>query len=480
MKYYLQTFWCQMNIADSEKINMIMLKSWFFRTNEIKEADVIILNTCSVRKKWEDKVYSLARDIIKIHKQNWTKCFVWLTWCMVRKSWIRKWIVDNWKKRIAAKEIENLKSYDDIFNSDDKIFWMTDRIDFVFRIEDLTFLPKILSVIMKKNIWNDETYNEYLKIKQLQDNPWSANIVIQTGCDNFCSYCIVPHTRWREKSRDKNEIINEIKETVAKWTKEIYLIWQNVNSYSKESRAKLWNIDALSWNSTEVNTPFRELLNEIDKIDWLDRIRFTSSNPHDMTKDILDAHFNLNKTCNYLHFALQSWDNEMLKKMNRKHTYEDFKSQVEYLRNKDPLFSISTDIIVGFPWETEEQFLNTLKAFDEINFDFAYIARYSPRKWTYSADKLIDDVSAKEKARRWHILNNKLEECVKNRSSLLIWTTQEVLVQGISKSWKMYWRTRNFKEVYFDNNPEISIWDIVTVKIDWLNKWVLEGSIINR
>jgi tRNA-2-methylthio-N6-dimethylallyladenosine synthase len=134
-------------------------------------------------------------------------------------------------------------------------------------------------------------------------------------------------------------------------------------------------------------------LSEINKIDWIDRIRFTSSNPHDMTWDILDAHFELNKTCNYLHFALQSWSNEMLKKMNRKHTYDDFKMMVNYLRKKDPLFSISTDIIVWFSWETEEMFEQTLVAIQECEFDFVYNARYSVRKWTIASKLYPDDIS---------------------------------------------------------------------------------------
>ncbi|HBY74724.1 TPA: hypothetical protein DEG21_02365 [Patescibacteria group bacterium] len=152
----------------------------------------------------------------------------------------------------------------------------------------------------------------------------------------------------------------------------------------------------------------------------MDRIRFTSSNPHDMTPDILDAHFELNKTCNYLHFALQSGDDEVLKNMNRKHTYADFKKQVEYLRNKDLYFGISTDIIVGFPGETEAQFQNTVKAMKELEFDFAYIARYSERSGTTASKLLKDNVASIEKARRWHILNNILKETFTSRANLMV------------------------------------------------------------
>lgn len=530
MNYFLQTYGCQMNISDSEKINMILFQSGLKKVDDYNDAQIVILNTCSVRKKWEDKVYSLVRDIKRYFKKNNITWYVWITGCMVRKTWLKQDYYNKTRDRITAKKIEVISEENSIFNSDDKLFWKNENIDFVFRIEDTSYLTKILSIILWQDIWNDEKYNEYLKIKQLQDNIWSANVVIQTWCDNFCSYCIVPFTRGREKSRDKSEIINEIKEVVAKWTKEVYLIWQNVNSYWKETRVKLWDIEKMKWKNdtwnnfgfTENNknlfknnknliwidiltcsrwqeeyliwknlttkdsqlksiikTPFRELLEEVDKIDWLDRIRFTSSNPHDMTFDILDAHFELSKTCSHLHFALQSWDNEILSKMNRRHTYEDFRTQVQYLRSKDPLFAISTDIIVWFPWETEEQFNNTLQAFEELEFDFAYIARYSPRRWTFSADKLEDNISSDIKAKRWHILNNSLEKNVEKRWRLMLWTNQPVLIQWITKMWKFFWRTRNFKEVVFSKKSFYKIWDLVNVRINNLNWWILEGEIVD-
>lgn len=479
MNYYLLTFWCQMNYADSEKINMILMQSWIKKVSTIEEADIVILNTCSVRKKWEDKVFSLINGIRKTDKISNKKTVIGITGCMIRKTWINKEYFESEKDRVAVKNIERLENQDWIFNNDDKIFWRTNLVDFTLRIEEIVYITKILSVLIKKEIWNDEKYNEYLKIKQLQDNPWSANIVIQTWCDNFCTYCIVPYTRWREKSRDMAEILDEIKEVLKSWTKEITLIWQNVNSYWKDSKNKLWNSEKLIWNNKQnFVTPFRELLDEVNKIKWLDRIRFTSSNPHDMTLDILDSHFELDKTCNHLHFALQSWDNEILKKMNRKHSYEDFKLQVEYLRSKDPIFSISTDIIVWFPGETEENFQNTLKAFEELDFDFAYIARYSARKWTQADTNMIDSIPYSVKAYRWHILNNMLGKSVKKRSELMIWKKEEILVQGINKTWECFWRTRNYKEVYFNWINWLNIWDIVEVKIIKLTWWVLRGEII--
>lgn len=256
---------------------------------------------------------------------------------------------DEQYKRHGTKHITLLESSDSLTNYDDELFLRSDSIDFTFRIEEVSFLTKILSLITSEDIGNDAKFNEYLAVRQLQENPASANIIIQTGCDNFCTYCIVPHTRGREVSRAQEDIITEIREVVQGGSREITLLGQNVNSYGKETKAKLWNPDELTWTNKDVKTPFRELLEEINTIDGLDRIRFTSSNPHDMTKDILDAHFELPKMCNYLHFALQSGSDTMLRRMNRKHTYADFKAQVEYLRGRDSLFSISTDIIVGFP-----------------------------------------------------------------------------------------------------------------------------------
>lgn len=329
-------------------------------------------------------------------------------------------MIDPDYKRKNAEKITLLDSTNSLANYDDELFLRSLLIDFTFRIEEVSFLTKILSLITGEDIGNDGKFNEYLAVRQLQENPSSANVIIQTGCDNFCTFCIVPHTRGREISRSKEEILTEIRDVVQAGTREITLLGQNVNSYGKETRAKLWNTEQLTWENPDVKTPFRELLEEIDQIADLNRIRFTSSNPHDMTRDILDAHFDLPKMCPYLHFALQSGSDTMLKKMNRKHSYADFKSQVEYLRARDPLFSISTDIIVGFPGETEEQFQETVRAMQECQFDFAFIARYSARSGTIATDRYEDDITPEEKARRWTILNDILRETVKNRNQLMV------------------------------------------------------------
>lgn len=483
--YYIKTFGCQMNYADSEKIDMILRSAGFRKVTDPVQSDVIVMNTCSVRQKWEDRVFGFMHEIERYHKKNETEKapLFGITGCMVRKSGLAKRYLKNEEgnmdeeyKRQNAEKIVLLDSSEALENYDDELFLRSQSIDFVFRIEEVSYLTKILSLITDEDIGNDAKFNEYLAVKQLQENPSSANIIIQTGCDNFCTFCIVPHTRGREASRPSEEIVVEIKQVLKSGTREITLLGQNVNSYGKETKKKLWNSEALTWTSPDVKTPFRELLEKIDDINGIDRIRFTSSNPHDMTRDILDAHFELPNMCNYLHIALQSGSDTMLTRMNRKHTYADFKSQVDYLRDRDTLFSISTDIIVGFPGETEEEFQATATAMRECQFDYAFIARYSSRSGTLATTRYEDDISSQEKARRWTILNDILRETTKDRNLLMVWREEEILIAGEWKDETLVGRTRNFKEVFIPYTPDIKIGDIVLVKIVEGSGWVLKGE----
>lgn len=476
-KYYLKTFGCEMNQVDSEKINMILLQSGFLKTNDYLDADVIILNSCSVRKKAEDKVYSLIKEIKDLNKTRENKIIVWVTGCMVRKTWINKKYISQEKERITPKDITYLKDKAWIFNNDDKLFPKIENLDFTLRIEEIKYLSLILSHIYNEKIWSDDKFDDYLKLSQLRENKFSASVIVQTWCDNFCSFCIVPYTRGGEVSREHDEIIAEIKKLVESWVKEISLVGQNVNSYGKQKNLKLWNEEKMSWNSWVWVSPFRELLDDINKIEWIDRIRFTSSNPHDMTQDILEAHFELDKTCNYLHFALQSGSNDMLKRMNRRHTYADFKKMVEYLRSKDSYFSISTDIIVWFSGETDEMFQATVNAVSELELDFVYIARYSERSWTIASKMYPDDIPDSVKAERWHILNEVLEKNVRKRWEKMIWRIEEILISW-EKDWQFYGRTRNFKEVFFVKKNGVEIGNIIKVKITWVDDWTLVWEII--
>ncbi len=469
-----------MNQADSEKINMILLQSWFFKVSDWKQADLVILNTCSVRQKGEDRVFGFTEEIKKYNTENNKNILLGITGCMVRKSGLNNEYLEDYKRdKNKAKQIVKAKSKNEILNNDDKLFprfW--EKLDFTLRIEDIKYLPIQLTHIFWETIWKDYKFDDYLKQKQHRENPSQAIIIIQTGCDNMCSYCIVPQTRWREESRSIKDIISEAERVASEWAKEITLLWQNVNSYWKEFiDKKFWNKEKAKWNEWLEKSPFRELLEKLDKIEGLDRIRFTSSNPHDMTQDILDAHFDLKKTCNYLHFALQSWNNKMLKQMNRRHTYQDFKKMVKYLRSRDPNFAISTDIIVGYSNESEDMFKDTIKAYEECEFDFVYNARYSVRKGTIAERIYPDNISEEIKSNRWHKLNNILLKSITKRNNKMIWKIEEVLISW-EKDWNFFGRTRNFKEIYFEKKDWIKIWNIVKIKILSLNKYILNWKLI--
>ena len=416
---------------------------------------------------------------------------IWITGCMVRKTWVNKEYLPENIERNRAKKIEILPDSSGILNCDDKLFPRAEQLDFVFRIEEIKYIPLLLTQLYGQKIGNENSFDDYLKQKQMRESHFSANIIIQTGCDNYCTFCIVPFTRGKEISRSMEDIVEEAKEAVANGAKEINLIGQNVNSYGKQFvDKKLWNEEKSSWQPSfpaplpegegskkKFISPFRELLNQLDAIEWLDRIRFTSSNPHDMTQDILDAHFELDSLCNYLHFALQSWSNDMLKKMNRKHSYQDFKKMVEYLRGRDPEFAISTDIIVGYSWETDEMFQETIQAMKECEFDFSFTARYSVRPDTIASKIYPDDVSDELKASRWHILNSILLENIQNRNTQMLGKNYEVLISWF-KDGQFFGRTRNFKEVFFEWSKKntIKIWDIVEVEVWELDRYVLKAK----
>lgn len=659
-----------MNQADSEKIHMVLLQSGFIKSPTIENADLVVFNTCSVRQKGEDRVFGMIREIEKLNKNRENKILTSITGCMVRKTWIAKRYIpeeklDTSKKRKTAKKIDYLESLEWIFNYEDKLFPRSESIDFVFRIEETKYVPHILSHIYGEKVWQEDKFDDYLKQVQLRENPFSSSVIIQTGCDNYCSFCIVPYTRGKENSRKQSEIIDECKTSAESGSKEITLLWQNVNSYGKQQNLKLWNNEKSKWNNenpklkiwvdlddtlfivlcqevvdtynrkfnktlelhdiTEFDcngiaelyqeyhnyevehkfdmqvhlggvrilrqlkkhwhelsvitsrpieakwdtlvllenyfgkdffenivfihetgenkkykaanalwldivvddsphhisdysehfngkvvifhamwnrdikednsksyriknwlefeelipklsftSPFRKLLEDVNNIEWIDRIRFTSSNPHDMTRDILDAHFDLKNTCNYLHFALQSGNNEMLKKMNRRHSYEDFKAMVEYLRSRDPLFSISTDIIVGFSGETDEMFQDTVKAFKECEFDFCYTARYSVRPNTLASKIMPDDIPDEVKAQRWHTLNDLLLENIQKRNELMLGRSEEVLISW-EKGDYYFWRTRNFKEVFFEKSDTYKIGDLAPITIMEMDRYVLKG-----
>jgi len=379
--YFILTLGCQMNISDSQRIES-KLSELGYKSAPEKEADLVIVNACSVRQHAVDRIWGkLKRWAILGEKQ------ILITGCILKAD-ASKFKVRN----VATFKITQLNNLENIINSKNQ--------------KDI--LDSLAYFHINPNHVGQEAY-----------------IPIMTGCDNFCSYCAVPYTRGREVSRKIDDVIAEVKTAVKSGHNKIMLLGQNVNSYGIKSnnshseqsafRHAESFANAKSRTSREIphsvrddkvnNDNFIELLNQIDNIDGDFTFNFMSSNPHDMSDGLIDCYANLKKWPRQIHLAMQSGDDEILKKMNRKYTSKQFLELVSKLKNKIPNIKISTDVIVGFPGETKEQFNNTVKICKKISFNQVFIGQYSPRPGTVSA-KMVDDVSKEEKKRRWEILNN--------------------------------------------------------------------------
>lgn len=353
MKYFIKTFGCQMNEADSEKIAAVLRHQGDKMAKRIDETDVVIINTCSVRQTAEDRVFGLINNLIKKKKKRQK---IILTGCMLYHplAWLKK----------KLPQVDEFKKTEEF-------------------IRNLRFAPP----------------QSKTKTRAL--------VPIMEGCDHFCSYCVVPYARGREKSRPIEEIICEVEELVKRDYKEITLLGQNVNSYGKDFPPKEKNRLLDMYNKLVYYTPptiFALLLRRLHQIEGIEKFSFITSNPWDLTSDIIEA-MKLPKIDRYLHLPVQSGDEETLRRMNRPCTAQDYLNLVKKIRQNIPDIKIGTDIIVGFPGETKEQFQNTVRLCQKVGFEKAYIARYSPRPGTM-AYKLKDDIPPEEKKKRWRTLEH--------------------------------------------------------------------------
>lgn len=366
-KYYIKTYGCQMNYADSEKISAALQKKGNLIVKDLKQADVVIINSCCVRESAENRVLGLLNKIKKIKEEKGGgKPEIILSGCLVGSA-------------LGERKRFSLKQLKEKFSAANQ------------------FIP--LNYLLKENlVWPKEKKK-------------SAFVKIMEGCDNFCSYCVVPYSRGKEVSRPLEEIICEVKKLVKNGVREITLLGQNVNSYAKHSKLKIKN-KTLKRKVKELKKIYKNnfalLLVLLSQIKGLAKINFLTSNPQDLTDDTIKA-MKLPKISRYLHLPLQSGDNQILKKMNRRYTAEQYLKLIKKIRKEIPDIKISTDIIVGFPGETKKQFQNTFNFCKKIKFTKAYIAKYSPRYGT-AAYFLKDNVSYKEKKRRWQILNQLINQ----------------------------------------------------------------------
>ena len=455
MKYLIYTYGCQMNYSDTERMQTYLEALGFKQAKDEKEADMILFNTCSIRQKGEQRVIGKMVDMIKLRKKN-KNLIVVITGCMVRKS--------------SSRYSETR----------DKLFNRSHEIDIALRIEELPRLAELIKELnpkIKLKSIKEESLEDYFNITPAYTSKSQAFIPISTGCDKFCTYCIVPFSRGREKSRPMIDILKECEEFVKQGCKEITLLGQTVDSYG------LSNFDKQEGTFKYLpkgKTPFVHLLEQIDKLysKGLRRLRFTSSHPKDISDDLIKAHSKLKTLMPYLHLPVQAGHDATLKRMNRPYTIKKYLEIIKKLRKTVPDIAISTDFIVGFCRETEKEFKATYDLFQKVEFDFAYFAQYSERKGTFSAKNLKDDIPEKVKRRRWHLINELLKKIVAKKLPKFIGKTLNVLVEFEEKG-MLHGHSEHYKEVQFKGKKSL-IGEIVPVKITKADKWVLEGKLLKK
>jgi len=446
--YHIQTLGCQMNYSDSERIDAVLQNLGMQKTNQIEEADLILFNTCSVKQKAEDKVTGQMRKISELRRER-PHLLAGITGCMVRKTSTRK-------SRDRDKFVKSLH-----------------EIDMVFRIEDLPKLPGLI-----KDLWpeiNDTdlltgNLENYFNINPVYTSKFQAFVPIGTGCDNFCTYCIVPYSRHREKSRPLKEIVEECEKLVDNGCLEITLLGQNVNSYGISDYDKKTDL------FKDFGNPFVELLTEVDKLKerGLKRLRFTSNHPKDLSDELIDAMAELDTLMPYIHLPVQSGNDEVLKKMNRNYSSQWYRELIRKLRDAISGISITTDIIVGFCGETEDQFKDTMKLYKDVKWDMCYLSKYSDRVGTFASSNIPDDVPREQKADRWHRLNAVLKQIAFDQNQKYKDQTVEVLVEKYRKG-VCEGRSEHFKTVTFPSKEDLT-GKIVKVKIENPREWLLEGE----
>jgi len=427
-----------MNEHDSEKIAWILEGMGHTSTDNREEADIIIFNTCAVRKSAEDRVFGQLGELKELKRRK-PHIILGLCGCMMQREDIRTYFLSKHK-----------------------------HIDLVFGTNNIHKLPQLL----QRHQETGEVIVDILEDTREIEESINANrkysyksyVNIMYGCNNFCTYCIVPYTRGREKSREPKDIVEEIIELANNGTKEVTLLGQNVNSYGK---------------TLDYEYNFTDLLRDINNIEGIERIRFMTSHPKDLSEELIRAYGELNKLCPHLHLPVQSGNNRVLKVMNRKYTREDYLKQIEKIRRISPNIAITTDIIVGFPGESDEDFEDTIELVKEVGYDSAFTFLYSIREGTIAA-KMEEQVPEDVKHKRFQKLLDTLHPIGLELNKRLIGTIQDVLVEELSKndSSVLSGRASNSKLVHFKGSEDL-IGKIVKVEIQSVKTFTLEGKMIN-
>ncbi len=433
MKYYITTMGCQLNENDSEKLAGIVEGMGFEKTEKLEEADLVIYNTCCVRENAEERLFGKLGELKKQKEEKGT--IIAIGGCMMQEP-------------AMLEKIKKSYNYTDIVFGTHTLHKFEEDLKKV--LENGNKVRDVIDI--------DGEVIEDLPIKR-NDN-FKASVTIMYGCNNFCSYCIVPYVRGRERSREPEKILEEVEMLAKEGYKEITLLGQNVNSYNGRENYK-----------------FANLLNDVCKIDGIERVRFISPHPKDFTDDVIEAIANNSKIARVLHLPLQSGSSAVLKKMNRKYTKEQYLELVDKIKTRIPDVVLSTDIIVGFPGETEEDFEDTLDVVRKVNYEQVFMFIYSRREGTV-ADKMENQIPEEIKHKRFDRLKELFDSRVSENNQKYIGTTQKILVDGYSKNDKetLTGRTDTNKVVNFKGNEEL-IGKMINIKITEEHKWYLTGKL---
>ncbi len=429
-KFALETYGCQMNVADSELVEGILTNLGLEKTANYDEADAIFLNTCAIRENAETKVHSKLGNLHKI-KLNKPHLIIGVLGCMA----------------------QNLK--DDLLKN-------KPYVDIILGPDSYRKIPDLINRHVKDNKSIVDTklsrYEVYENLFPSRGDTFNAWVSIMRGCDKFCSFCIVPFTRGRERSRSVESVVEEVKKAVDQGFVEITLLGQNVNSYNFEGKS------------------FSDLLLAVSDIKGVKRIRYTSPHPQDINVELLEVMASRKNICNYVHFPMQSGSNEVLKRMNRTYTREHFYDMAMKIREIMPNCGLSTDIIVGFPGETDEQFRETLDLMEAIKFNSAFTFKYSPRPYT-KAEQFSDHISEEIKKSRLDEMLILQRKHTLELNQKMIGTFQQVLIEKESKKSNLHWagRTDSNEWVIIEKNNS-NIKDIVPVEISDATGVILHGK----
>lgn len=437
-KFFLKTMGCQMNDHDSEVIRGLLLSLGYDETESAEEADLILYNTCCVRENPERKVYAHMAGYRKLKETN-PNLIIGICGCMTQQK----------------AELQ-------------RILQELPHVDLIFGTHNIHRLPELLDRAeggeRVVEVWDEapceegQDFRENLPVER--SNRLKAFVNIIYGCTNFCTYCIVPYVRGREHSRLPESVVAEVEGLVESGYKEVTLLGQNVNAYGKD---------------LQIATSFSSLLAQLNAIAGLARIRFTTSHPRDMGPDLIAALAELDKLCEHLHLPVQAGSSRVLRRMNRGYTREHYLDLVARVRQAVPDIALTTDIIVGFPGETDEDFEETLSLVEEVRFDSAFTFIYSPREGTPAArfpDQVPEEVK-KERIYRLIEFQNKISA---EQIQKLVGTKQEILVDGTDEH-GLIGRTRTNRQVHFAGSPEL-VGEVVTVEITEAGTWTLRGRVV--